>query len=281
MSGIIQKLSDQTASEAWRGFENIYGNFGPPLTPSDEDRRFVEAAIADWVACHPGERLRAVLLGVTPGIVAAGWPGGSFLIAVERSKAIIRSVWPGNIPAVRWAVEGDWLSLPVRAGTLDIAVGDGSLSALSYPGGYRRLARAFREKLRPGGILVLRAYVPPAAPEDPRHVMAELPRHATFHQFKLRLLMALQESPEEGTHLAEVYRYWSAYGIDRAALAAETRWRREEIDTIDRYRDLDGTYTFPPLDELRALLGESFSQMRVLVPSYPLGECCPTLVMRP
>ena len=185
------------------------------------------------------------------------------------------------LAAIRGAVEGDWLWLPVRDASLDLAVGDGSLSALPYPDGYRKLASTLREKLKPGGALLLRAYVPPPAPEDPGDVMAELPRHTTFHEFKLRLLMALQRGPQEGTHLDEVYRYWSDWGIDRAALAAETEWRRDEIDTIDRYRGLKAVYTFPPRGELLALLEEYFPEVRVRVPSYPMGERCPTLVMRP
>jgi SAM-dependent methyltransferase len=225
--------------------------------------------------------MNALLLGVTPPLASISWPDASFLAAVDRSRSMVRSVWPGDIASRRAAVQADWQALPVRDGSLDLVAGDGSLSSVRYPDGYRAICRAIRRGLKPDGLVTLRVYVPPTAKEEPGDVVAELSRHATFHQFKLRLLMALQASPEEGSHLDRAHRYWTECTIDRAALAAATGWRREEIDTIDRYRGLDESYTFPALEELLPLLEESFSVQSISVPTYPFGVCCPTLVLRP
>jgi SAM-dependent methyltransferase len=281
MSSQVNNLSGARRTGSWRGFEGVYANLGSPLLPSVEDRHFLEYAICEWVAAHPGETLQALLLGVTPGLAGISWPQRSFLLAVDRSESMIASVWPGNVPSIRGAIRADWLALPVRDRSLDLVAGDGSRIALRYPDGYRTLARAIRSVLRPGGVLVLRAFVRPPVAEDPGDVIAELPRHASFHQFKLRLLMALQASPEEGVQLDHAHRYWTACNIDRAALALETGWRREEIDTMDRYRGLDDVYTFPTIAELLALTAEFFAATSIFVPSYPLGECCPSLVMQP
>jgi SAM-dependent methyltransferase len=277
----VKQLSGADASEGWRGFAGVYENLGPPLMPCGEDCRFIEQTISEWIACHPGEQLSALLLGVTPALVRISWPAESFLTAVDRSHSMIQSVWPGNIDSCRGAAQGDWLALPIRDGSLDMVLGDGSPIALRYSDGFRTLCRAIRTALRTGGVGALRVFVRPSVQEDPADVIADLPSNATFHQFKLRLLMALQPSPEEGAHLDRVHRHWTACNIDRTELERETGWRREEIDTIDRYRGLDDVYTFPTLQELLALLGEFFSDTSVLVPSYPMGECCPTLVMRP
>jgi SAM-dependent methyltransferase len=277
----VKQLSGPGASKGWRGFAGVYGNLGPPLVPGEEDCKFLERTISDWISCHPGERLRALMLGVTPALVGISWPASSFLTAVDRSHSMIQSIWPGNIDSCRGAAQGDWLALPIRNGSLDMVLGDGSLIAMRYPDGFRTLCRAIRNALRTGGVAVLRVFVRPPVQDDPADVIADLPSNATFHQFKLRLLMAMQPSPEEGAQLDRVHRYWTACNIDRTALELETGWRREEIDTIDRYLGLDDVYTFPTLQELLALLGEFFPEISVRAPSYPLGERFPTLVMRP
>lgn len=280
MASPANSSSPKRISEIWRGFAEAYANLGPPLAPCAEDRQFMEQAARNWAAGHPGERLMALLLGVTPLLARMAWPAGAFLTAADRSHAMIGAIWPGDAASVRGAVQADWLALPVRDRSLDLVLGDGLLNGLRYPEGYRALALAVRAVLKSGGILALRAFVRPLVSEDPRLVIAEIVRSATFHQFKLRLLMAMQPSPEVGCDLSRVHRYWTACAIDRAALALQTGWRREEIDTIDRYRGLDEIYTFPTLEELRSLLAEFFTERSVLLPSYPMAECCPTLVMQ-
>lgn len=277
----MARFPERQCREGWLGFENVYCNLGPPLTPCGEDRQFVEHALSMWVASHPAERLQALLLGVTPLLARISWPPKSFLAAIDLSRAMVESVWPGDLPGLRAAIQADWLALPLRDSSLDMALGDGSPIALRYPEGYRSLARGLRAVLKPDGVFILRAFVRPAVSEDPRDVVADLARNVTFHQFKLRLAMALQASPETGCRLDRVHSYWADCKIDRAALVFQTHWRREEIDTIDRYRDLDDVYTFPTLAELRSVLGEFFRESSVFVPSYPLGERCPTLVLRP
>jgi SAM-dependent methyltransferase len=274
-------LTHSGAGEVWRGLAGVYADLGPPLVPGEEDCRIVERAIAEWVACHPGERMNALLMGVTPPMAALPWPDHSFLTAMDRSQFMIRSVWPGNVGSRRAAVRADWQSLPVRNGSVDLVVADGSLSSVSYPDGYRAVCRAIVRALKPGGMVSLRVYIPPCAKENPADVVRELPRHATFHEFKLRLLMALQTSPAEGSQLDRAHRYWTGYAIDRATLAASTGWRRQEIDTIDHYRGVDEAYTFPALDDLAPLLEEYFTITSISVPTYSLGACCPTLVLRP
>jgi hypothetical protein len=277
----LNELSGALRPEYWDSFAKVYARLGSPLTPCGDDARFMEGAADQWVASHRGERLHALLLGVTPGLAQISWPPGSCLTAIDRSLAMVRAIWPGDVASVRWALQADWLALPLRESSFGMVVGDGSINVLRYPEGYRALARSVRAALGADGTFALRAFVQPAVKEDPADVIAGLPRNASFHHFKLRLLMALQPSAEEGSHLNRIYDYWTGSGIDRAALALQTGWNRDEIDTIDRYQGLAAFYTFPTLEELRARLGEFFGEISALVPSYDMGKGCPTLVMRP
>ena len=88
----MARFPERQCREGWLGFENVYCNLGPPLTPCGEDRQFVEHALSMWVASHPAERLQALLLGVTPLLARISWPPKSFLAAIDLSRAMVESV---------------------------------------------------------------------------------------------------------------------------------------------------------------------------------------------
>src|ERR1700730_4920742 len=96
----------------WDGLASSYAALGSPLRPSSEDVQFMEYAVSAWHARHPGQAPQALLLGVTPDLVRMRWLPGSSLMAVDSAEAMVRAVWPGDLPARRWAVCGDWLSMP-------------------------------------------------------------------------------------------------------------------------------------------------------------------------
>lgn len=242
----------------------------------------MEEAAANWSAAHPGESLRALLLGVTPEIAKMCWPQASSLMAVDSSMAMAHAVWPGNVPARRWAVCGNWLALPRRESSCEIVVGDGSINCLQYPDGFRALAENIRCVLRDDGILVLRCYVQPASKELPEQVFSDMlcANIPSFHQFKFRLLMAMQPSTEQGIAVNEVYERWANSNIDQERLMAETGWEKRAIQTIEFYRAKETVHTFPTLTELRTVLLEFFDETSFSIPAYPLGERCPSLVLR-
>jgi hypothetical protein len=90
-----------SAQPYWDNFVGTYEALGPPLVPTREDLRFMEEAVGNWACSHPGERLHALLLGVTPGIAGMRWPEGSLLTAIDRSMKMAKIIWPGNIPGKR------------------------------------------------------------------------------------------------------------------------------------------------------------------------------------
>jgi SAM-dependent methyltransferase len=267
----------------WDEFAESFAALGPPLRPSSEDIGSFEEAVANWAARYPHDWLRALLLGVTPELARMRWPERSTLLAVDNSMAMAQAVWPGNVAKKRWAVCGDWLALPRPESSCQVVVGDGSINCLRYPDGFQALAKKVREVLSDNGILALRCYAQPAVKEHPEEVFAGIfdATIPSFHHFKFRLLMAMQPSTEQGIAVNDVYKKWASHKIDEDMLIARSSWERRAIRTIEYYRDKETVHTFPTLEELRSVLLDFFDEVSCSSPSYPLGERCPLLVLKP
>ena len=266
----------------WGGVGRAYAALGPPLRPSAADIAFMESAAASWSATHRRPP-RALLLGVTPQIAQMRWPPGASLVAADNSIPMMRAVWPGSVAGQRGAVCSNWPCLPLRASSRDLVLGDGSFSCLRYPNGFRAVAAEVRRVLRDDGMLILRCYIQPVQPERKEDLVADLLRGGipSFHWFKYRLLMAMQQSTERGVPVDEVYRYWAGLNIDEAALVARTGWDAPGIRMIELYRGTPTVHTFSTLAEMRAVLGEFFEEIDISATSEVMGDRCPILLARP
>jgi SAM-dependent methyltransferase len=243
----------------------------------------MQETVATWAARQSEVTLNALLLGVTPEIAGMRWPAASSLTAVDGSAAMVAAVWPGDIPRQRRVVCGDWLALPFKESACYIVIGDGSMNCLPYPDGYRQMAAEVRRVLSRDGILILRCYIQPAVHERPEEVFADIYRAPTpsFHHFKFRLLMAMQQSTQAGIAVNDVYRYWADRNIDTTLLNRRAGWDQGAIDTIELYRHSVTVHSFPTLAEYRAVLLEFFDEVSLSSPPCDLGERCPVLVLRP
>ncbi len=185
----------------WAALAHSYAALGPPLKPSGNDLQFMEGAVAEWAARPPEEPVEAMLLGVTTAIALMRWPARTRLLALDSSEAMIRAVWPGDVPGHRRAVRGNWLALPRQPESCAVVIGDGSLNCVRYPGELRALAAAVSNVLRDDGIFVLRCYVQRAVPERPQDVLDDLlhTSQPSFHHFKFRLLLAMQRRANAAT----------------------------------------------------------------------------------
>jgi SAM-dependent methyltransferase len=220
--------------------------------------------------------VRALLLGVTPELAGAAWPDGTTLCAVDRARTMIDALFahgPG-----RAAVVGDWRGLPLPAGSIDLAVGDGCLTNLAFPAGYRALAAELGRVLAADGRAVLRLFATPARRESLDEVAAAIGAIAGFHAFKWRLAMAITPA-DRSVRIDDVWHAFAAMCPDRDALAARTGWPRAVIDTIDAYRGSAVVYSFPTEDEAAAAMSEHLRVIGCTRPAYELGDRCPTLVL--
>lgn len=245
---------------------------GPPLRPNEE-------VIAEYERLVAGHAARVLLLGVTPGLADIG----AEVEAVDKNETVIARGWPGNRDRRR-AYKADWLALPFPARRFTAAVGDGALNSVGRFRDYRPLLEELERVLEPGAPIVTRVYARPADGEPVAAVAAaalsgEIP---VFNAFKWRLAMALVA--EAGEPDIEVERIKAAFDRlfpDRGALAAAARWEMDDIATIDIYAGSRVIYSFPTLDEIRAIVPASLSEMRVVpAGTYALAERCPLIVLR-
>lgn len=261
-------------TDHWPAHARAWSRVGPPLRPCARDVAIVEREIAAWAGPRP---VAALVLGVTPELVAMTLPAHSTVVAVDKQPAMIDALFePG--PGRR-AVAGEWLALPLPDASIDVVAGDGSCSLFAFPGEYSALAAELARVLRPGGIVVLRLFAAPERPETLADVRAALPAIRSFDALKWRIAMAIQ-SPGRSVAVSAIRDAFDAIVVDRAVLAARTGWSREVIDHVDIYRDSPARYSFPTLAEVRTVVGRQFTELACHVPSYELGERCPTLVWR-
>ena len=275
---MVQRLLSDLAEELsasdnhWNAYHRRWAQLRPPLRPNDE----IVSAFRDAIA---GQEERVLLLGVTRELADLG----RATIAVDRNEAMIKHIWPGDT-ARRRAQHGEWLSLPLPDRSVTAAIGDGSLSAVTYPDEQRTLLNELARVLRPRGIVALRIF---ATPEE-GETLAQVQRSAldgrikSFHAFKWHVAMAIAtEQGNANVAVAAILDAVNALFPDREQLAAATGWSDQDIATIDVYRGSKEVYGFPTLTQLRAILPPSFEPLQVS-PSgtYPLAERCPIVSAR-
>lgn len=268
----------------WHRFAERFALLDSPLRPCAEDVRI----IAEMLAAEPGvfgaaAKKRVWLLGVTPEIAAASWPQDVELVAVERVQAMIDLVWPGDT-SHRRAICADWLDAPLPGRSIDLAIGDGCLTAVGFPDELSRLLASVHRCLRPDGYLMMRLFCRPDVAETPDDVIAALQSGAIggFHAFKWRLAMAVQgigEAPDVAVD--EVWRVWNAARIDMRALAAERGWPLDQVATIEYYQGSAARYNFMRYDEtILQLQRAGFDLVATRAGSYELAERCPHVLVR-
>jgi SAM-dependent methyltransferase len=279
----MKDAADSIAEESKRFWEREWSwwhRIAPPLRPAAQDIGILVRLVAQWCNSHGRERPTALLLGVTPEIACMRWPGGTQLVAVDRSRGMIDNIWSRNAFDDAKVLQGTWTALPVAAGSCDIATGDGCFSQLPYPQGYDDLTNELARVLKHRGLFAMRAFVRPQPAESVQDLLSETKagRISSFHVFKWRLNMALQPHTTAGVRLHDVWTTFMELFGDPATLAAQTNWPFEDVETIHAYRNIDARYTFPTVPELRAKLSTRFTQIACEFPDYEMGERCPTLL---
>jgi predicted dehydrogenase len=271
---LVEQMTNK--QQFWQSAPKLWKYFGPPLRPCDQDIQSMEEQVARWHDAHPERRANVLLCGVTPEIASMHWPAGTRLWAVEKSRAMIEQVWPVGLPPGRQVIQGEWTKLPLQPGSIDIVIGDGCFTSLSYPELQRKFLAELVTLLRPGGTLIMRFFVQRDGRESPEDIFEEQRRGfiGSFHAMKWRLAMALQATASEGVKVDDVWQTWR-----RANL--QTEWPEAVVQTIDTYRGSDHLLVFTTLEEIRALFADYLEEQDYIEHDYELGERCPILVYAP
>lgn len=196
--------------EYWWRFREIWDAIGPPLRPTAD-------AVDAFRAAAPPEGKRLLILGVTPELADLG----GRTIALDDSVVMVERVWPGNSDR-RHALRGDWRSMPVRDGAVEVVFGDGSLNVVRFPSDAERIVAELDRVLAPGGRAVLRVYCTP----EPAETLDEVARAAhagevdNVFELKWRVAMArVGAGSGPSIPVEEILEAFEAAFPDRRALA--------------------------------------------------------------
>ncbi|HEY9050129.1 MAG TPA: class I SAM-dependent methyltransferase [Gammaproteobacteria bacterium] len=266
----------------WDDHARQWSYVGAPLRPGHDDIRLIE----DYV--HSKHRhdtnLKAMLLGVTPEIALMDWPQNTHLLALDKNQGMINEVWPQHKLTINASVvSGDWLSSPCESGSIDIAVGDGCLTLLSYTDHYSAFFKEVHRVLNPEGGFVIRHFVRPKEAENVDDIFSDLlqGKIGSFHVFKWRLAMALHGTIEEGVAVNEIWNVWNEKSILVKDLSHLLGWAESSINTINNYKNSKAVYTFPTINEIKDVSDSFFTEMSCRLLGYELGDRCPTFILQP
>lgn len=251
----------------WNAFASRWNRLGSPMRPCNEDVANFQQVLGN----NPGDCL---LLGVTPELANLT----PQLVALDNSADMIRALWPHD----RTSILGDWLDMPFVDCSFDHIVGDGCPVLLGFPAQCVRFFSEASRVLKPGGRMLLRAFVGAEMAETPKQVCqtALAGDIKSFHAFKWRLSMALSGQHSDYTFdIAQTLDYFDQLFPDREQLAIRTGWSMHDIATIDFYRDSSARYSYPTLSRLRKIISPSLRETSVIYGSYELAERCPLLVL--
>lgn len=267
--------------ELWSQQASRWAHVGAPTRPTAEDGRLMlESLTGLWTDASRARRL--IVLGVTPEVVSLPWPTRGELTAYDASAAMIAAAWKAHPELPSRVVRADWRALPLPDGSVDLAAGDGCLTALPGLATARAVAAELARVLAPEGRLVMRCFLRPDRAESVESVREDVLRQRVrnFGTLKWRLAMALCDPLSSTVLPATVHSTFERLFPDRARLAAVTGWSLESIGTLDSYRAMQSCFTFPTRGEVEELFRPGLVVERELTGHYELAERCPTLLLR-
>jgi hypothetical protein len=100
-----------------------------------------------------------------------------------------------------------------------------------------------------------------------------------FHAFKIGWACRAPRNNRFRKSVADILGSFNSLFGNREELVRRTGWSREQIDTIDFYKDSTVFFSLPRKDQLLPVVSSVYPDAR-LVPSgtYEMSELCPILV---
>jgi len=276
----VQTTVDGAACSYWESRSRDW-RVSPPLTPAPEDIAWYETTVGACAQSMAARPLRAVLLGVTPGIATMSWPAGTSLVAVDWAQGMVAHVWPrAGFPERTQVLRADWRELPLASGSIDLVVGDGCYAAMGSLAGARDLNREIRRVLKHGGWYCTRAFCRSDAAPSVQALFEELAADGVdnLDLFRWRLAMAVHGQSVDGGALGSVWRRWQHHSRD---VPTDTRrWSADKRVNMVRWETVEARFSFPSLAELRELANPGSDLVAREWPGYPSAEHFPRLLMR-
>ncbi|HLG54023.1 MAG TPA: class I SAM-dependent methyltransferase [Vicinamibacterales bacterium] len=271
MTRLLTRLPVESPPQTpqWEAFHRRWLRLVPPLRPNAEVCGRMRGLVADGYG-------RVLVLGATPELATIA----DSTVAVDWSASALAHIWPGRAPG-REAIRADWLHLPCADQSFVAAIGDGSLNCLEFPSGYRRLFDTLARVVRPGGCIVIRAFVAPETGESMTRTRADAMAGGvqTVGALKWRMAhLVAAEQRDPNVTAPSIADAFNRCFPDRAALSRAAGWSRKDLEEIDGLVGVRGGYSFPTSTQLLDVVPASLGQL-ALRPSgtYELADRCPLL----
>lgn len=269
-----------TLSATWRGHVHVWKNngIGPPWVPNFEDVTLMQDAFLE--SGHSGSGMRVLVLGVTPAIVMARWLERFEIRAADYDKDMIEALWPADAGDRAEVVCADWSDLPYPDDHFDLVVGDGSFCALPSLAHYPAVLAEIMRIKRKAAPIIVRCFVRPEVPP-------------TFHDIvsSAGTLLLPDYEPVELRFLTLMAACGSNGVLDHQAIAGKISQEWGDLDqyiagmcpdkgnealfrlALERKTRLNFP-TYRQIEEQFAIFG---LLGKARVPSYRVGEYCPTI----
>lgn len=266
-----------TSSEKsyWQDVCAHWKHLGAPLSPDIQDTKIIKEFILKYHS-NP-QQIKLLIFGVTPELINMDWPFTTTITAVEKSPKMIDTLWEEG--QNKQVVCGNWLEY-TSCDKWNLSLGDGVHCSLNPDEQKQLFAKAY-ELIEDNGISIFRFFVlHENLDRDSLFEQLQSGQISSFHSFKIRLAMSLQETPQQGIQVSKVFECWKRANIDVEELMNKTGWSKETINTISFYKGKDTVYYFTTLDGLLSLAQNYFVVEDIQTPNYPSGEVFPTVVFK-
>jgi len=266
----------------WNQHALNWACMGPPLRPHATDLQNYQKAMNRLWGSLGNPRLTAMLLGVTPELVGLNWPEQTRLLALDHNIQMIKNVGSKNEKIIHQVVCADWGQSPVLNASAQLILGDGCFTFFNFLDGDQNLISKLKKNLVKKGYLLVRFFIQAPIKESTQDVFAAVFAGAikSFHSFKWRLAMSLQEHEEKGVKLSDVYDVWHSNKKNVSQLSQQPDWKVSEINTINAYKASTVNYYFPKLTSLRNQMQCEFEELDCFYGDYELSERCPIMLYR-
>ena len=248
----MSEADSNSRDSYWSGLVSRYLAVPPPLRPqSAEFEQYFRLAASCLDGVTQGQFGSVLVLGATPEFYHHFKKNSHSVMALDKSQAMLETLWPG---AESEYVVGDWVEAKLGGPLFDLALCDGGLSLLEYPGELQRFAQVMCKRLAPGGLLVSRVFLPERTCTALEQVLDDLHQGevCSASLLKVRLWMALAAKSDGCVTLHDV---WSAY--DNAVECKDTLrdvagWGDADFDSMASYQGLHTNYFFPDENALKS-----------------------------